>query len=51
MNPEWLLCFSVAKRLGGVALVPLIQIKQIRTGGRHSAHESLAAKVVSGRES
>ena len=30
MAPEWLLCFSVAKRLGGVALVPLIQIKQIR---------------------
>lgn len=30
MAPKWL-CFSVAKRLGGVDVVPLIQIKQIRT--------------------
>ena len=37
--PEWLFCFSVAIRLGGGDVVPLIQIKQIRTGGTHCAHE------------
>lgn len=30
MAPKWL-CFSVAKRLGGADVVPLIQIKRIRT--------------------
>jgi len=36
--PE-LFCFSDATRLGAVDVVPLIQIKQIRTGGTHCAHD------------
>jgi hypothetical protein len=38
MAPE-LFCFSDATRLGGVDVVPLIQIKQIRTGYTHCAHD------------
>jgi hypothetical protein len=38
MAPE-LFCFSDATRLGGVGVVPLIQIKQIRTGDMHCAQE------------
>ncbi len=38
MAPE-LFCFSDATRLGAVDVVPLIQIKQIRTGGTHCAHD------------
>src|SRR6266403_2643672 len=40
MAPE-LFCFSDATRLGGVDVVPLIQIKQIRTGGTHCAHDKV----------
>ena len=39
MAPEWLFCFSVATRLGGINVVPLIQIKKIHTRDRHCAHE------------
>ena len=40
MAPE-LFCFSDATRLGAVDVVPLIQIKQIRTGGTHCAHDKV----------
>jgi hypothetical protein len=40
MPPE-LFSFSDAPRLGGVAVVPLIQIKQIPTGGTHCAHDKV----------
>src|SRR5258705_2289182 len=40
MAPE-LFCFSDATRLGWVDVVPLIQIKQIRTGGTHCAHDKV----------
>ena len=40
MAPE-LFCFSDATRLGGVDVVPLIQIKQIRTGSTHCAHDKV----------
>src|SRR5260370_17349795 len=40
MAPE-LFCFSDATKLGGVDVVPLIQIKQIRTGGTHCAHDKV----------
>jgi hypothetical protein len=40
MAPE-LFCFSDATRLGGVDVVSLIQIKQIRTGGTHCAHDKV----------
>src|SRR5258706_14290108 len=40
MAPE-LFCFSDATRLGWVDVVPLIQIKQIRTGGTHCAREKV----------
>jgi hypothetical protein len=40
MAPE-LFCFSDATRLGGVDVVPLIQIKQIRTGYTHCAHDKV----------
>src|SRR5204862_134702 len=40
MAPE-LFCFSDATRLGGVDVVPLIQIKQIRTGSTHCAHNKV----------
>ena len=40
MPPE-LFCFSDATRLGGVDVVPLIQIKQIRTGRTHCAHDKV----------
>src|SRR5437762_14169477 len=40
MAPE-LFCFSDATRLGEVDVVPLIQIKQIRTGGTHCAHDKV----------
>ena len=36
-----LFCFSDATRLGGVDVVPLIQIKQIRTGSTHCAHDKV----------
>jgi hypothetical protein len=38
MAPE-LFCFSDATKLGGVDVVPLIQIKQIRTGCTHCARK------------
>jgi hypothetical protein len=40
MAPE-LFCFSDATKLGGVDVVPLIQIKQIRTGRTHCAHDKV----------
>jgi hypothetical protein len=39
MAPEWLFRFSVATRLGGINIVPLIQIKKIHTRDTHCAHE------------
>src|SRR5258708_4810415 len=41
MAPEQF-CFSDATRLCGVDVVPLIQLKQIRTGGTHCAHDKVS---------